>query len=82
MSALPGNIDQPIVNDQRSDKTLSGRLSITVQFLDAASRLRRAYWGHSRKAQARQKRGQTSGKASSCAAIEKHFKFLLGVKMI
>src|SRR5437016_3041089 len=85
MSALPGDIDQSVVNNQRSDETFAGGFSLPVQFLDAAGRLRRRCRRcsrHSRNAEARQKRGQTSAKASSCAAIEKHFKFLLGVKMI
>src|SRR5437762_5692721 len=82
MSALPGNIDQPIVNDQRSDESFAGGFSIAVKFLHAAGVLRgrrRRRSRHSRKAEARQKRGQSSGKTPSCAQSEKHFAFLLRV---
>jgi len=33
MSALPGDVDQTIVNDQRRDESRAGGFSIPVQFL-------------------------------------------------
>ena len=40
MSALPGDVDQTIVNNQRSDETFAGRFAVAVEFLDGASTLR------------------------------------------
>jgi hypothetical protein len=73
MSALTGNINQSIVNNQRSDETLPRGFSIAIQFLHGATALRsrfRCGSGDSRKAEARKKRGQASGEVSSGAASE------------
>ena len=40
MSALACDIDQAIVNNQRSDETLAGRFAFAVQFLNASDALR------------------------------------------
>src|SRR5580704_3887951 len=85
MRTLPRDVDQPVVNNQRSNKTFPCRFSIPVQFLNGVAALlrrRRHCSSHTRNAKPRKKCSQPRRKTSSRANTRKHFKFLLHSSLI